>query len=498
MPSRHLRIALPSSTVPERIRSAFARLRSELDIPADFPADVLDEAVAAAERGTAGVDDHDRSSLDVEFVTIDPPGSMDLDQAVHIERAQAADGGEPGFVVRYAIADVAHFVVAGGAVDREAATRGMTFYAPDGRTPLHPPVLSEGAASLLPDVERPAVVWRIELDAAGEILDARVRRGMVRSRARMTYDEAQRALDDGSAGDVLGLLRSVGQLRETIERARGGVSLNVPEQNVTVDDDGTYGIELRSVLPVEGWNAQISLLTGIAAARVMRAGEMGIFRTLPQSDDRDVARLRRAARALDIAWPQDEPYGDVLARLDSAVPAHAAFLNEATSLFRGAGYLAFEGEVPEGSEHAAIAAEYAHVTAPLRRLVDRYGTEICLTLSAGGSAGDVPDWVRAAFDDLPKIMSRSGQRAAGFERAAIDVVEAALLNGRVGHVFSGVVVDLDAKDPRKGHVLVDDPTVRGAVRSETVDLPLGEAVQVRLAEVSIEDRAVVFHLHGQG
>ena len=497
MPSRHLRIALPASTVPERIRSAFARLRSELDIPADFPADVLHEAERAADRGASAVAAHDRSSLDVDFVTIDPPGSMDLDQAVHIERASVSSGSEAGFVVRYAIADVAHFVVAGGAIDREAATRGMTFYAPDGRTPLHPPVLSEGAASLLPGVERPAVVWRIELDDAGEILDVHVSRGMVRSRGRLTYDEAQQALDDGSAGEVLELLRSVGQLREGIERARGGVSLNVPEQNVTVDDDGTYGIELRSVLPVEGWNAQISLLTGIAAAGVMRAGEMGIFRTLPQSDDRDVARLRRTSRALHIPWPQDEPYGDLLARLDSAVPAHAAFLNEATSLFRGAGYLTFEGEVPESSEHAAIAAEYAHVTAPLRRLVDRYGTEICLTLCAGGSAQDVPGWVREAFAELPKIMSRSGQRAAGFERAAIDVVEAALLNGRVGDVFSGVVVDLDGKDPRKGHVLVDEPTVRGTVRGGASELPLGEAVEVRLTEVSIEDRRVVFHLHGQ-
>ncbi|MEP7765948.1 RNB domain-containing ribonuclease [Sanguibacter sp. 25GB23B1] len=497
MPSRHLRIALPASTVPERIRSAFTRLRGEMDIPEAFPPEVLMEAERAAKHGVGGTDGHDRGSLDIEFVTIDPPGSMDLDQAVHIERGPARAGEDSGFVVRYAIADVAHFVVAGGAVDREAATRGMTFYAPDGRTPLHPPVLSEGAASLLPDAERPAVVWRIELDATGEVVSVHVARGMVCSRARLTYDEAQRAIDDGSAGEVLELLRVVGLLREQIERARGGVSLDVPEQNVTVDADGTYGLELRSVLPVEGWNAQISLLTGIAAARVMREGGMGIFRTLPQSDERDVERLRRTSRALRIPWPAEEPYADLLARLDSSEPPHAAFLNEATSLFRGAGYLTFEGDVPEGSEHAAIAAEYAHVTAPLRRLVDRYGTEICLTLCAGGSAADVPAWVREAFAELPKIMSRSGQRAGGFERAAIDVVEAALLNGRVGDVFSGVVVDLDGKDPNKGQVVIDEPTVRGVVRSEGAGLPLGEVVAVRLAEASIEARTIVFHLHGQ-
>lgn len=321
---------------------------------------------------------------------------------------------------------------------------------------------------------------------------------MVRSRARFTYDEAQQAIDGGSAGEVLDLLRVVGLLREEIERVRGGVSLDVPEQDVTVESDGAYGLELRSVLPVEGWNAQISLLTGIAAARVMRAGKMGIFRTLPQSDERDVERLRRTSLALHIPWPAREPYADLLARLDSSEPAHAAFLNEATSLFRGAGYLPFEGDVPEGAEHAAIAAEYAHVTAPLRRLVDRYGTEICLTLCAGGSAADVPDWVREAMGALPKTMSRSGQRAGGFERAAIDIVEAALLDGRVGEVFAGVVVDLDGKDPTKGQVVIDDPTVRGVVRSATSPLPLGEAVEVRLVEASIEQRRIVFDLPGQG
>lgn len=479
MPSRHLRLDFPAATVPERVRIAFERLRAQMAIPLDFPADV----VAEAERVVAGGIEP-QPVLDVAFVTIDPPGSMDLDQALHIERHPAG-----GYLVRYAIADVAHFVAPGGAIDREAAARGMTLYAPDGRTPLHPPVLSEGAASLLPGVDRPAAVWRIALDDRGEITDVDVRRARVRSSARLTYDEVQSAVDAGTASELLVLLREVGELRQGLERERGGVSLNVPEQNVTLHDDGSYGLEFRSVLPAEGWNAQISLLTGIAAARVMREGGVGVFRTLPASDPRDVERLRRTARALAIAWPADQSYGDLLAGLDSSVPQHAAFFNEATSLFRGAGYLTFEGEVPAGSEHAAIASEYAHVTAPLRRLVDRYGTEICLALCADR---DVPGWVRAAFPDLPKAMSRSGQRASSFERASVDIVEAALLTGAVGDVFAGVIVDLDAKDPRKGVVVVDDPAVRGSVTSADGPLPLGEAVQVRLAEVSIEDRVVRF------
>ena len=478
--------------MPERVRIAFERLRDQMDIPLDFPADVLAEAthVVGAATGDARdaaarpVLDPDLPALGIDFVTIDPPGSMDLDQAVFIERVPTG-----GYLVRYAIADVAHFVRPGGAIDKEAAARGMTLYAPDGRTPLHPPVLSEGAASLLPGVDRPAAVWRIVLDERGEITDVDVRRAQVRSAQRLTYDEVQTAVDDGTASEVLVLLREVGELRQQLERERGGVSLNVPEQNVTLHDDGSYGLEFRSVLPAEAWNAQISLLTGIAAARVMREGEIGIFRTLPESDPRDVERLRRTARALDITWPADQTYGDLLAGLDSTVPQHAAFFNEATSLFRGAGYLTFDGEAPTDAEHAAIASEYAHVTAPLRRLVDRYGTEICLALCA---AQDVPAWVRQAFPDLPKAMSRSGQRASAFERASVDIVEAALLTGSVGDVFEGVIVDLDAKDPRKGVVVVDDPAVRGTVLSADDPLPLGESVEVRVAEVSIEDRVVRF------
>lgn len=475
--------------MPERVRVAFARLRSELSIPEDFPPEVLDEAAASALR-----DDYAAERVDLRdlpFVTIDPPGSKDLDQAVHLSRS-----GTGGYVVDYAIADVGRIVRPGGAVDTEAHQRGVTFYAPDGRTPLHPPVLSEDSASLLPGVDRAAAAWRIELDERGEILGVTVRRALVRSRAQLTYTEVQDALDDGTADEVLVLLREVGALREARERDRGGVSIDVPEQNVTLHDDGTYSIELRSVLPAEGWNAQISLLTGIAAASLMRAGEIGIVRTLPASDPRDVERLRRTALAIGIDWPAEVPYAELLGTLDSRIPQDAAFLNEATSLFRGAGYLAFQGPVPEGSEHAAIAAEYSHVTAPLRRLVDRYTTEICLALSSGGGAAAVPSWVVDAFDDLPKTMSRSGQRASSFERASIDIVEAALLTGAVGQTFRGVVVDVDAKDPRKGLVVVDDPAVRGTVTSGSRDLPLGEAVEVELTEVSIENRKIRFSYEG--
>lgn len=521
-------VAVRDTAVAEAVAGALAALRAETGLPAMFPPAVLEEARAAAERDrTAGRADR----RDVPFVTIDPPGSMDLDQAVHVERlggtapaAAPADAAPAAYRVRYAIADVAAFVEPGGALDAETHERGVTVYGPDARTPLHPPVLSEGAASLLPDEDRPAALWTIDLDARGEILTAGVERAVVRSRARLTYAEVQAALDappaavdaldlpDASAAlplDLLGLLRDVGRLRQERERERGGVSLDVPEQEVVQDEDGHFRLELRSTLPVEGWNAQVSLLTGIAAARIMREAGVGILRTLPAADPRDLERLRRTARALGVGWPEDRTYAELLATLDARVPRDAALLDEATSLFRGAGYLAFgvDGqELPDDAAHHAIAAEYAHVTAPLRRLVDRYGTEVCLAATAGEP---VPAWVTDALPGLPRTMARTGQVAGSFERACVDVVEAAVLAGREGERFGAVVVDVD--EPRDddraddradaatssgedigevGEIVLDDPPVRARV--EGVGLPLGERTTVVLLEADVAARRVRF------
>jgi exoribonuclease R len=159
MAQRRIHVTRPASatSVAEsaELKQRFDAIRAELDVPTDFPPEVVAEAREAA----AAADLPERDETGVPFLTIDPPGSMDLDQAVHLER----DGD--GYRVRYAIADVPAFVRAGGAVDEEARRRGQTIYAPDQRTPLHPTVLSEGAASLLPGEVRPAFVWDIRAGA---------------------------------------------------------------------------------------------------------------------------------------------------------------------------------------------------------------------------------------------------------------------------------------------------------------------------------------------
>ncbi|MGW7070125.1 RNB domain-containing ribonuclease [Streptomyces sp. NPDC054855] len=467
MPRRHLRV---TGAAEAPLRGVLRELRTKLDVPADFPADVLADAeqALAAPRLPA----HD--ATDIPLFTIDPPTSVDLDQAMHLSRR---NGG--GFRVRYAIADVAAYVTPGGALDAEAHRRVTTLYFPDEKVPLHPTALSEGAASLLPGQDCPAVLWTIDLDGEGRAVSTDVRRALVRSRAKLDYDGVQQAIDGGTAEEPLALLADIGRLRERLEIERGGISLNVPEQEI-VEADGAYALDFRAPLPADGWNAQISLLTGMAAAELMIRSGAGILRTLPTAPDGAVGRLRRTAKALRVDWPHHVPYAELVRSLDPRLPHHAAFLQECTTLLRGAGYTAFSGgDVPELITHAAVAAPYAHCTAPLRRLVDRYASELCLAAVAGD---EPPQWVLAALPELPKEMADGTRRANTVERECVDLVEAALLKDRVGELFDGVVVDVQERAPTVGTVQLTDPAIVARVEGGTGGLPLGERLRVRLTQ----------------
>ncbi|MCX4517928.1 RNB domain-containing ribonuclease [Streptomyces anulatus] len=477
MPRRHLRM---TGAADCSLGAALRALRTELDLPGAFPPEVLAEAAEAARAPDLSAHE---DATDLPFLTIDPPGSTDLDQAMHLERRPH------GFRVHYAIADVAAFLRPGGALDAEAHRRVTTLYFPDGRIPLHPPVLSEGAASLLPGETRPAALWRIDLDGDGRAVHADVTRALVRSRAKLDYAGVQRQLDTDAAEEPLALLRDIGRLREEQEVARGGISLNVPEQEI-VQQGGSYGLAYRATLPAEGWNAQISLLTGMAAARLMADTGTGILRTLPIAPDGAVARLRRSAHALRVDWPHHVPYAEVVRSLDPTRSNHAAFLQECTTLLRGAGYTAFDdGELPDPAVHAAVADLYTHCTAPLRRLVDRYASELCLAATAGT---EPPAWVREALPALPKEMAEGTRRANTVERACVDLVEAALLEGRVGELFDAHVVDVQERDPAAGTVHLRDPAIVGRIEGGTAPLPLGERLRVRLTRAGPASKTVLF------
>lgn len=474
MATRQVRLAARQDS---EVRRGLALVRQELDVPEVFPPGVLAEAEKAAAMSPEVAVGSYADATDVPFVTIDPPESMDLDQAVHIERAGV------GFRVRYAIADVAAFTRPGGAIDGEARRRGMTLYAPDERVPLHPTVLSEGAASLLPGLVRPAALWDIRLDGDGAVAAASVARAMVRSRAKLSYEGVQAELDAGTADDLLVGLRDVGLRREEQERLRGGVNLPTPEQ-VVESGDGGWRLAFRAPFPVEGWSAQVSLLTGMVAASIMLDRGLGILRTMPPPADADLARVRRTARALGMDWPADDSYAELIRSADVTDPAHLAFLSLATTLLRGAGYTSFDGSIPEVSRHAAVAAPYAHVTAPLRRLVDRFGTEVALATVA---EAPVPDWVTAALAELPDLMLAAARTARSVERESLNLVEAVLLSDRIGDEFTASVVD---GDDRGGfQVVIRDPGVRAKARG---GLHVGSQAQVVLTTADPQHRQVLF------
>ena len=474
MPKRRLRLTDADNA---EIEAALTELRRQLDVTVGF----APEVVADAERAARSPRLPDADETAVPFVTIDPPESMDLDQALHIERRGS------GYRVRYAIADVAAFVTPGGPMDAEAHTRGETLYAPDGNARLYPPELSEGAASLLPDQTRPALVWTMDVDETGEGIEVHVRRALVRSRAKLSYEGVQRSLDDGSADEVLVLLREVGTLRQEREVRRGGVSLQLPEQEVARGPDG-YELFYRAPFPVEGWNAQISLMTGMAAAELMLTGEVGILRTVPEADPARLARLHRTAKALDVPWPKGMSYPDFVRTLDPNVPQHAALLAEAAGLMRGSGYTAFDHDAPKDPIHAALASTYAHTTAPLRRLVDRYVGEACVALSAGE---EPPEWVRAELPKLPEVMEESAQKASQYEAGIVSTLEAAILERSIGQTFEAVVVEVD-RDEDGGTIQLRDPAV--TARCDGEELPLGERVEARLELADVMRRQVRFAL----
>ncbi len=466
--------AADSGSVPSGLLAgAFARIRAELEIPQDFPPEVAAAAAEAAAHPVLPVTD----LTDVPFFTIDPPGSKDLDQAMHLERTPR------GYRVRYAIADLPAFVPVGGPVDVEARRRGQTLYAPDQRVLLHPGVLSEGAASLLPGQVRPAYVWDIALDADGEDVDAEVRLAMVRSVDRLDYGQVQSALDADSVDERFAVLKEIGERRLALEQARGGASLPIPQQEVRLED-GAYRLRFRPALPVEDWNAQISLLTGMVAADMMLGGQVGVLRTMPGPDRFALARFHRQAAALGARWPAELSYGAFLRTLDRSDPRSLAIVHEAAVLFRGAGYTPFVGDMPERSEHAAVAAPYAHVTAPLRRLVDRFGLVVCEALCRGV---EVPSWAREALPSLPAVMAESDRVAGELERASTDAVEAAVLAPHVGATFPAVVVDVHHDGD--GLVQIADPAVLAAV---TGPVELGTSISVRLVVADVATRTVRF------
>ena len=486
---------LPNETSSD-FQRGFDRLREDFDVPGEHPPDVLQAAEEAASRpldvvergsGEPGRWQHvDRT--DVEFLTLDPASSTDLDQAFAVERA-----GDD-VVLHYAIADVGWFVRPGDPIDREAWKRGVTIYMPDGRAGLHPDRIAEDAGSLLPGSPKPAVVFTVVVASDGSVRLDGVERSLVRNRAKLAYSTVR-------PSDLPDAFPELSRRIEENERRRGAERIQWPEQEVVRVDDGRHGFELRfrPRNDAENQNAAMSLATNMAVADALFAAGTGLFRTMPPVDDRHLRRLRHTARAFGLDWPEGVPLGVFEKSLPADDPRTAAFQLAVRRSGGGASYTPYaayatedgpsDGAVRDGRPwHSAVAATYAHATAPLRRLADRYVVEAALAI---GNGRPVPDEIEAAFVELPAVMQRGDSLANRVDRAAIDLAEAILLQDRVGEVFDAVVTD---EDDRGVRIQIRDPAVVARTTARRVDP--GDEIQVKLVDVDVVDRRIDFERVG--
>ncbi|BAW05468.1 ribonuclease II [Nocardia seriolae] len=467
----------------------FGAVRTEFGLASEYPSEAVSEARDAADAFAGARADR----REIPLVTIDPPGAMDLDQALCLERTGS------GFLLYYAIADVAALVAPDGPLARESLARGQTFYFPDGIVPLHPSVLSENRASLLPDADRPAALWTIECDAHAEPLRYSVTRALIRSRARLDYAGVQADADAGRLHPSIAALPEFGRLRIEAGIRRGAITLRLPSQTVIRDGEQTgidhWQLAVEPRTAADDWNEQISLLTGMCAAAIMldgnnshgsgNPGHVGLLRTMPPPAAAAIESMRRTAAAVGVAWPAGESTGSMLAALDCNTPAALVLMSEATGLLRGASYTILDGQAPDTLQHSAIGAPYAHVTAPLRRLADRFATEICLAHCA---KTEVPQWVRDALPPVVDTMRRTDALAGKVERACVDLTEATILSPRVGTDFEAVVLR-ESNGTRPAEIFIADPPVLSKCAGSP---PEGRHVRVRLDAADPITRTVTF------
>lgn len=442
-----------------------AAIRAEFQVPDGFPPAVLAAAGIVAGRAPTNHDDWTRKP----FVTLDPASSTDLDQAFCIEAAGS------DLILHYAIADVAWFVDEGGPIDAEAWARGETLYLPDGKAGLYPPALAEGAASLLPDGPRPAVVFSVRVAADGAVkLDAATR-AVIHSRAKLAYATVQ-------AADLPAGFEELSRRITRAEAERGAARVDPPEQEVSEGQDGALALVFRTRHASEDRNAALSLACNMAVADALIAHRTGLFRVMAEPNEQAVRRLRHTARAFGIDWPERAPLTQFERTLDPTDTRHAALMLAIRRAGNGAGYQPFrDGETPW---HAAVAASYAHATAPLRRLADRYVVQAALAVANGRA---VPEHVREAFARLPKVMARADQRAGQVDRAVIDMAEAVMLAGNEGERFAALVTDIGE---RGASIQLRDLPV--TARIDASGLTPGDALDVRLTHADPRARRITF------
>ncbi len=379
--------------------SALYEILAKYGLNPIFPAEVMAETEAWIQSN--GLDDPELEDLtNRAFVTIDGASSKDLDQAVFVESSGS------GWVVHYALADASYYVPQGSALWREAEKRAASYYLPGLMVPMLPRALSEGLVSLNPDVERRALVFRLELDATGRATLTTARRAKIRSRHKLSFERVERFFDDDERFDdpdvnhSLSLLRRVGEARLREARQRNVVRYRRTELEATIGGKVTRRFIATSAVrrEVEAYNEQLSLLCNIEGAKLLRQAVdqpyvEAIYRVHPAPAPERLEELRTLIAAIVGAhalpakpwlWKPDQTLSDYL----EALPSRGAHSRVSHAVHRQAVMVNVRSSYQQApASHFGVGAEvYARFSAPMRELVGIYlHAELMQALSREGT-----------------------------------------------------------------------------------------------------------------
>jgi ribonuclease R len=514
------RFGLPAARVAERIGdSANPRAFSLIaihshGIPVPFPKPAL-ELASRAQPVVLG----ERADLrPIPLVTIDGADARDFDDAVWAEPDPERRGGWHALV---AIADVAHYVRPGDALDRAARERGNSVYFPDRVVPMLPEDLSNELCSLKPGVERACLAVDMWLDGDGNLIHHRFRRALMRSAARLTYEEAQAAVDgqpNEKTGTMLDpVLRPLYGAYRALERARvrrGTLDLDIPERKILLDPSGRIArIEPRARLESHKLIEELMIAANVAAAETLeRLKQPCMYRIHDSPDPTKIDVLARFLDGLGI-------HGLKLAKGQVVRPHHFnAILGRArsTPYERLVHALVLRSQAqaeynPENIGHFGLALKrYAHFTSPIRRYADLL---VHRALIAGHHFGPngLPQQ-QESFRATGEHISQTERRAAAAERSAADRYTAAFLAERVGAEFTGringvtraglfVTLDESGADgliPIRSlpddYYIHDEERHRLKGRRSSRIYLLGDPVRVKLAEANTVTGSLLFAL----
>ena len=407
-------------------------------IPEDFPQTVLDECKTLPPPTM-----HGRTDLrSLQLVTIDPVDARDHDDAVHAE-ADSDPKNSGGWVVTVAIADVAHYIRPGSKIDREAQLRGNSVYFPDRVVPMLPEKISNDLCSLRELEERPCLAVRMVFDRHGEKRSHAFVRGMMRSAAKLSYQEAQAAIDGAPSDKCLPLLDSAlkplwaaYKAVATARDKRGPLDLDLPERKIVLDDKGRVErVVTPQRLDAHRLIEEFMIQANVAAAETLEEKRLPlVYRVHDAPSAEKLKGLRDFLETLEMKVPhagalKPEAFNKVLAQAkDLPVPD---LINEV--ILRSQSQAEY---TPKNIGHFGLnLVRYAHFTSPIRRYADLL-VHRALVRALGLGPDGLTDEEIPRLDSIAKAISDTERRAMAAERETTDRLIAAHLADHVGAVFS--------------------------------------------------------------